>query len=373
MTAFDASIRLIESDQALVEAAAEWRSVAVVALDTEFVRESTFYPIPGLVQLGTEAGCWLLDPLRITDWSPLSEIFADQKIIKTAHACSEDLELFLLLVGTLPQPLFDTQVGAALAGHGFGLSYQALVDRLLGIAVEKDHTRSNWIARPLSEAQCHYAALDVAWLGPMYRHLASELAERERLEWWREEGERLIATAGDAVAPEAYYRKLSAGWRLRGMQVAALQALCDWRERKARQQDVPRGWLLKDHECLEIARRLPMSMAELAQVPELQPKRLREHGSTVLAILEAVRDSDPASWPEPVASPLSREESGRLKRMRNWCDARAAELGVAPEMMARKRDCEQLLRSGQLPPTLLGWRQPLVAAELLKIASGDVQ
>lgn len=362
-------ISLVTSNAELAACAAEWRHAPQLALDTEFVRESTFRPIAGLVQVGTDAGCWLLDPLAIDDWSPLSTLLQDETLPKVVHACGEDLELLLSLTGVLPRPLYDTQIGAGLAGLGFGLSYQALVERVLGIAVEKEHTRSNWIARPLSEAQLHYAALDVAWLGPLFRHISQQLSEQNRLSWWREEGDRAALAAQIEPAPDQYYLRLGAGWRLRGLQVAALQGLCAWREREARRSNVPRGWLLKDHECLEIARRLPRSMAELAAVPELQPRRVREQGKTILGLLEAARAMPAEQWPSPAPPPLSRADTARLRQMRSWSDRCAAEIGIAPELLVRKRDCEQLLRTQQLPTSLQGWRQPLVAETLLSIAA----
>lgn len=362
-------LTVITSNAALAEAARDWAAAPQLALDTEFVRESTFRPIAGLIQVGTDRGCWLLDPLTIDAWQPLCDLFENEKIPKVTHACGEDLELFLQIFGTLPTPLYDTQVGAALAGLGYGLSYQALVDRLLGIAVEKDHTRSNWVARPLTEAQQHYAALDVAWLGPVFRQLAERLGAAERMGWWREEGERLLAAARSEPDPEHYYLRLGAGWRLRGVQVAALQRLCAWREREARRANVPRGWLLKDHECLEIARRLPRTLAELLAVPELNPRHAREQGATVLALLDQARALDPADWPPPAPPPLDRAETSLLRRMRSWSDAQAETLGIAPELLVRKRDCEQLLRTGELPPALRGWRLPLVADRLLTLAA----
>src|SRR5690606_30471169 len=243
------ALTYIDDNVSLARHCEQWAQAPLLALDTEFVRETTFYPIPGLLQLGIQGAQFLIDPLTIDDWAPLQSLFA-VAIPKVLDACGEDLEVFERLLGCLPQPLFDTQVGAALAGCGYGLGYQALVAQLLEIHVDKEHTRSNWVARPLSAEQCRYASLDVAYLPQMFERISERLATLGRLGWWHEEGERVIAQARTVTEPAAYYRKLSAGFRLRGAQVAALRDLCAWRELGARQQDVPRGRILKDAECL---------------------------------------------------------------------------------------------------------------------------
>lgn len=355
----------IRDNDELAAAAAEWGGASLLALDTEFVRETTFYPIAGLVQIGDGQRQYLLDPLTIDDWSPLRVLIADAKP-KVLHAPSEDLELFQQLLGAMPAPLFDTQVGAALAGWGFGLGYQALVQQQLGIAVEKEQTRSNWLARPLSPEQCHYAALDVELLPLLFERIAERLTVLDRFDWWREEGDRVLAAAAEVVAPERYYRKLGGGWKLRGEQLAALRALCAWREIEARTRNVPRGRIVKDAELLEIARLLPRSNAELGRV--LPPPKIRSEGAGLLRLVAVARDEPHESWPEPLPPPLPREWGGRLQALRDAVADRARALDLPPELLVRRRDCEELLRSGALPATLAsGWRRAVIGDELLDL------
>lgn len=359
----------IADNRQLAEAAASWAEQPMLALDTEFFRETTFRPLPGLIQVGAGDEQFLLDPLAIGDWEPLRRLFVEPSLPKVLHACGEDVEIFELVLGQLPQPMLDTQIGAALAGWGFSLSYQTLVRERLGIEVDKEHTRSNWLQRPLSPAQRHYAALDVAHLPALYRALTERLGELGRLGWWREESARSLAAASATVEPEQYYCKLGAGWRLRGDQLVALQSLCAWREREARRRDVPRGRVLKDAQCLEIAQRMPASAAALAAVPELPPARLKEDGATLLALLDAARQAPPEQWPEPLPEPLPREYGAHLKRLRQLATERAAALDMPVELLLRKRDAEALLRSGgrELPPGLDGWRRAVVGDELLAL------
>ncbi|HSB95497.1 MAG TPA: ribonuclease D [Spongiibacteraceae bacterium] len=356
----------VDSNAQLAELAAHWHASPLLALDTEFVRETTFYPIAGLLQLGDAEHQYLIDPLRIDDWSPLQALFATGSY-KVLHACSEDLELFARLLGALPQPLFDTQVGAALAGIGFSLSYQALVQTCLGIEVEKEQTRSDWVRRPLSEAQCHYAALDVAYLPAVFAQLAERLTALGRFEWWREDGERTIAASQLQTVPTLYYLKLAAAWRLQGPQLAVLQQLCVWREQQARERNVPRGRIVKDPQCIEIARCLPRTLSELAAVAELHPQQVRNEGAQLLELVARARELPAADYPLPPEPPLSREWGERLKRLRALIAERALDLNMPAEVLARKRDCELLLRTGALPDSLKGWREAEIGAPLLSL------
>lgn len=356
----------VTDNQQLAELAAQFCERPLLALDTEFQRETTFYPIAGLIQLGDAQQQYLIDPLTIDEWSPLRAVFAQSKP-HVLHACSEDLEVFARLIGALPAMLFDTQVGAALAGFGFSLSYQALVKECLGIEVGKEQTRSDWLRRPLSDEQCHYAALDVAYLPEVFACIAERLDKTNRMAWWESEGRTTLAASRDAVALEHYYLKVSGGWRLSGIQVLVLQQLCLWREHEARARNVPRGRILKDAQCLEIARMLPRTAAELAGTPELHPQQVRIDGPKILDIIAAARQASPADYPLAPPAPLRRELGDRLKQLRQLVEERAQELNIAPEILARKRDCETLLRSGTLPDALLGWRREIIGEPLLAL------
>ena len=356
----------VNENAQLADIAVQLHDKPLLALDTEFQRETTFYPIAGLIQLGDAQQQYLIDPLTIDDWSPLRELFAQPKP-HLLHACSEDLEVFSRLLGALPETLLDTQIGAALAGFGFSLSYQALVRECLGIEVEKEQTRSDWLRRPLRPEQCHYAALDIAYLPEVFTRIAERLDKTNRMTWWEAEGRAALATSRDAIEPLQYYLKLSAGWRLRGVQVAALQQLCAWREGEARARNMPRGHILKDAQCLEIARVLPRTLAELAGTPELHPQQVRIEGEKILGLIAAALEFSPAQYPPAPAEPLRRELGDRLKKLRQLVEVRAKELDISPEILARKRDCEFVLRTGELPDALQGWRRDIIGEPLLAL------
>lgn len=362
----------IANNAQLADIATQLRDKPLLAIDTEFQRETTFYPIAGLIQLGDAQHQYLIDPLTINEWSPLRDLFGSDKSFAQSkpcvlHACGEDLEVFARVIDAIPATLFDTQVGAALAGFGFSLSYQALVRECLDIEVEKEQTRSDWLRRPLSAEQCHYAALDIAYLPAVFDCIAERLDKKGRMAWWEAEGSALLAASRDAIAPEHYYLKLSGGWRLRGVQVAALQQLCAWREIEARARNVPRGRILKDAQCLEVARVLPRTLAELAGTPELHPQQVRLEGEKILSIIAAAREIPAGEYPAAIGEPLRRELGDRLKQLRQFVETRARELDVAPESLARKRDCEILLRTGALPDSLQGWRRDIIGEPLLAL------
>jgi ribonuclease D len=363
----------ITSDEELKRICQQWKSEPALALDTEFIRTDTFYSIVGLIQVADSGGCFLIDPLEINDFSPFAEVLADTNVIKVLHSCSEDLELFSQLVGALPVPLFDSQIGAALDGYGFSMSYQRLVEAVLNVHVPKGETRSNWLQRPLTESQIHYAALDVEHLLTIFNHLKDSLTEKNRYGWWQAEGDVLIARYSAADNTEDYYKKVKSAWKLSSQQLAVLKALTSWRELKARERNKPRNRIVKDRSCFDLAMLQPTQLKALSSVQDVGPGIMRRDGETLLSIIKSAVMSDSEDYPATLPKPLPPATGALLKTLKAHVKQRAEQLGLAPEMLARKRDYEALLRSGfpdkqyTLPETLSGWRQVVIGDELLKI------
>ena len=369
----------IDSDEELRRLCMQWSKVDLLALDTEFIRTDTFYPIGALVQVSDGSGCFLIDPLAINDLSPFSTLLADTSITKVLHACSEDLEIFDRLFSALPTPMIDTQLAAALDGYGFSLGYQGLTEALLQIHVAKGETRSNWLQRPLTESQIHYAALDVAYLPEMYRRLTESLQQKGRLAWLQDECKKMVDSYSDRDNIEHYYKKVKSSWKLNPSQLAVLQQLTRWREHTAREKDVPRGRVLKDRSCLEIARLQPQGLPDLSRIDEVGPGTLRRYGETILQVIKEGLAIAAHDWPAALPKPLPPQTNKLLKMMRAQVNNRAEQLQLAPEILAKKRDFEALLRSGsadgnyQLPESLTGWRKDVVGDELLKLLSREKQ
>ncbi|MFZ5654567.1 MAG: ribonuclease D [Pseudomonadota bacterium] len=375
MTGDPAAATLIESAAQLAAAAAAWRAHPALALDTEFMRTDTFHPRLALVQVSDGERVWLVDPLAIGDLTPLAGVLADPAVVKVLHSCSEDLEVLQRAVGCRPAPLYDTQVAAAMTGHGFSLSYGALVRRLLGIELDKQETRSDWMQRPLSAAQLDYAAADVRFLFPVYLRLAEDAARLHRAAWIDEEMARLAARAAEEPPPREQYLRVKGAGRLGRAELAALRELAAWREAEARHRDRPRGHIVNDAELLALAAARPAGRAALAAVEGLRPRVVREYGEPLLAAVAAAA-ALPAEAQPPALDQGPPERAARefIRASREWLAERAGQLAIAPEMLARRADLELLARSraaggATLPPALAqGWRRAAVGEPLLEFA-----
>ncbi|MCB1675169.1 MAG: ribonuclease D [Halioglobus sp.] len=371
------SWRLVESDAQLRRMLALHAGSAAVMVDTEFMRRNTFFPRVALVQLcfdgPAQGGAWLIDPLLLTDPAPLANLMRDASVTKVLHAPSEDLEVLQHWLGVLPDPLFDTQRAAALAGRDFGLSYRALVQQICAVDLPKGETRSDWLQRPLSAAQCDYAAQDVTWLLQVWRALEPQCAQRDRLDWVLADGR--AATAAQNGASAEYYVRIKLAWKLDRRQLGVLRAVCRWREQVARQRDKPRGWIIDDNACLQLAQCDARSLPALQAALDLPPPALRRYGKALLEVLAAQRRVPDSDLPRALPAPLDRGQRDWLKKLKQQVQAIARELEVAPEVLLSGRDCELLLREarGELdePPThWSGWRAERVIAPLRRTLAG---
>jgi len=362
----------VDTDEALARLCQRWRSLPMVALDTEFQRVDTYYPIAGLIQLADDGGCYLIDPLAITDFSPLLALFSDASVLKVLHASTEDLELFQYLFGVLPSPLFDTQVAGAFVGWGFSVGLQRMLENALGVQMGKGETTSDWLQRPLTQRQEQYAALDVAYLPAICRMQMEELERRGMQSWLQEEMLALLANAPDADETGVhYYLRFSQMAALPSYKVAALRDLTAWREQQCRLRNVPRNRVLRNQTLLDIIMRWPRTALELSRVPELKRRILREDGETILDFLRNAANAPQAQAVEPIPRPLHLIWNKRLKQLKAMGLERAESLDMAPELLLRRRDLEALIRTGvdsgiyELPPGLQGWRQDVIGDDLL--------
>lgn len=357
MSSKSVNYQYIDTDAALASMCQQLGQADVLALDTEFMRTDTFYPIPALLQLSDGDAVYLVDPLPITDWQPLKALLTSDSPVKVMHSVSEDFEVFQRLFGVVPQPLLDTQVGAALASLDSGMGYQRLVAELLGIEVDKGETRSNWLQRPLSDSQCVYAALDVVHLLPVYRKLQSTLEESDRFAWWQEEGARQV-NLSQPLTPERYYHRVKSGWKLSAPEQARLKALCTWRETEARERDVPRGRILKDALCVDVVRRQPQSSADLSRLKDITPSIVRRFGD---AICESIQDVPPLTQEERLLPPPGGEGRDQMKALRQQVDKLSDSLGISRDVIMSKKLLEETVRQRGIPEDYRGWRSELLA------------
>jgi ribonuclease D len=364
--------RLIVTSEALEAVASGISGQPTVGLDTEFVRTRTYYARLGLIQIADTSGVWLVDAVELPSLGPLASVLTDPGVERVLHSCSEDLGAFFHHFGALPPSIFDTQIAAALVGLGFSLSYQALVEQVLGVRLEKEETRSDWTARPLSDAQLEYAARDVAHLLALHEDLLARLRARGRESWAREEFARLLDPSRYEVEPAEAFRRVKGAGGLDRRGLATLMILSEWREEEARRNDLARPFVVRDETLLEIARRRPRRPNELPDILTLPPRERRRYGQALLdAVDRAERMPEHALPRQTPRAPRIERASELVRGLQALVADRAKELGVAPEVLAHKRALERLVRevaghgSRELPPELEGWRREVVGLAAL--------
>lgn len=363
-------IHWIRDNESLAQFCAEWQQLPFVALDTEFMRVDTFYPIAGLLQVGDGKRAYLIDPLTINAWQPLAALLENPAVLKVLHACSEDLEVLLRLTGSLPAPLFDTQLAAAYLNLGFSMGYSRLVQSVLGIELPKGETRSDWLQRPLSETQISYAAEDAVHLAEVFVELQPRLSA-DKFAWVLEDGAELVANLRRETDPYEVYREAKLAWKLSRAQLAVLRELCAWREREARARDLPRNRIIREHSLWPLARTQPDNLAALGKIEDMHPRTVRQDGQFLLDLIKRSGSVGPDQWPPAVPEPLPIEAAALIKHLRALGQAEAERLDIAPELMLRKKTLEALVKSGfpegpyQLPESLRGWRRELMGQKLL--------
>lgn len=364
---------VVDRDDRLADLAERWLREPAVGLDTEFVRERTFFARLGLIQVADSQGCYLVDMVSIRDRAPLVAVVQAPEVTKVFHSPSEDLEIFHNALGLPPVPLFDCQAAATVCGLGGSLGYVHLVSRLFDVELGKGVQRSNWLRRPLSEEQVRYAGLDVAYLLPAHEWLQARLDELGREAWAEEECERLLGNAEARLDPEWSYSRL----RRPGMsrrQLAALQAVCGWREGRARRRDVPRGFVLKDETLVDLARRLPRTSEDLAPVKSLGPRQARRYGPKMLELVRGACSLPEERLPDRLERSGRRSSSGLSDGLRKLVAGVAADLDVPAEFLVPRKALEawaarSLERGAWVwPAEVDGWRRSVLEPEVERSA-----
>jgi len=365
-------VHQVSTNQQLAEVARGWLDKELIALDTEFMRVRTFYPAAALFQVCDAEAVYLIDPVAVTDLEPLADVLRCSSVIKLMHSCSEDLEVCDRHLGALPDPLFDTQIAGAFCGLGLSMGYQRMLDDVLGLTLEKSETRTDWLQRPLSDAQLRYAAEDVAYLPGLYRELRSRLEQSGTNAWVQEECAAVL-TRFAARNPGAEYTSVSGAWRLSSEQLAVLRALYEWRDETARSRDLPRNWVASDKALLQLAQREPTAIVQLGSIDDLAPGSIRRYGAAMLQVIAGVCELESDDYPPTLPRPLSPAEGKQLKRLKAVITRCAERLQVAPEIIARRRDIEDVLRFGAASdcPLMSGWRFEECGRDVLSERDGE--
>ncbi len=354
---------LIATDAALTDLCRALAGSAWIALDTEFLRERTYYARLCLIQIGAPGIVACVDPLALERLEPLHALLENPRLRKVLHSARQDLEVFNDLRRVVPAPLFDTQIAAAYLGYDDQVGYASLVTAITGVILDKTHTRTDWSKRPLSAAQHQYAEDDVRYLMPVYEALHERLAAAGRLAWVEDDCARLTEPALYANDPAEAWRRLRAGADLPAANQQMLRALAAFREQTAQARNLPRGWVLRDEVLFELARRAPQTRNELASIPGLEDGARASWGDAILASIDAGRRAEPLLIWEKQAPPTP-EQNALGKRLMETVRKVAQENELAPAVLATRRDVEKLVRGAEPASVLRGWRAEMLGAKL---------
>ena len=363
---------IVTSHQALAAACERMAKHPFVTVDTEFHRETTFWPILCLVQLASDDEAIAVDALAPgLDLGPVFELMADARVVKVFHAARQDVEIFWKLAGVVPAPMFDTQVAAMVCGYGEQVSYSELARSVANAHVDKSSRFTDWQRRPLAQAQIDYAIGDVTHLRDIYKTLDEKLTETGRRDWLDDEMKVLTSAETYEQHPERAWERFQTRAR-KPRDLAVLMELCAWREAEAQSRDVPRARVLKDDALVEIAHAAPRTPVELGAL-RASPRGLERSraGEEILAAIERGLARDPKTLPK-----LDRERRGgggaaTVELLKVLLRQASEESGVAARMIATVDDLEAIVRSDRAPvPALQGWRRKLFGARALELKHG---
>ncbi len=348
------------------------RHASVLAIDTEFMREKTFYPKLCLVQVGTGEEIAAIDPLAIADLEPLAALLVDDRIPKVFHACSQDLEVLRDALGVVPTPVFDTQVAAAFLGHRNQIGYGALVESYTGVRLPKAESLTDWTRRPLSQEQLEYAEDDVRYLPGIYDAMMSELVRRDRLSWVLPEIADLADPSRYDHDPRSAYLHVKRSGSLTRKQLAVAREVAAWREGKASYKNIPRKWVLSDEVLVEICKICPKNAERLGRIrgmDHVSHQSMRE----ILRAVDAGLRCPPEQMPEVRrrARPSADTESV-VDLMYALLRVRSEETGVATQLIATRDDLVELANVGRSDRLGHGWRHEIVGASLERLLAGEV-
>jgi ribonuclease D len=366
---------LITTNEQLAEACARLAAAPFVAVDTEFMREQTFWPRLCLIQMASEDTEVLIDSLAPgLDLQPFFDLMVDERVLKVFHSARQDIEIVHHLASVIPHPIFDTQVAAMVCGFGEAVSYIMLVKRLLARNLDKTSRFTDWSRRPLSDRQLTYALGDVVHLRDLYPRLRAQLDKSERASWLNEEMGVLTDPATYELHPEHAWKRLKMRTKT-PKALAVLMELAAWREREAQSQDVPRSRILKDEALYDIASQTPRTIDDLGSLRSLHNGFARSMRGR--AVLEAVSRGleRPLETVPPVerGEPMPPEAQAVVDLLRVLLKATAGRHGVAPKLIATSEELEQIARSDDADAAVLrGWRKKLFGDDALALKRGEL-
>ncbi|HEY7978407.1 MAG TPA: ribonuclease D [Rhizomicrobium sp.] len=368
-------MRIVTNTADLKALITELENAPYLALDTEFLRDQTYWPKLCLIQVASTDVAAIIDPLVDgIDLKPFYELLKNPKIVKVFHAARQDIEIFQQQGGVIPHPLFDTQVAAMVAGYGDAASYETLARRIAGVEIDKSSRFTDWSRRPLSNKQLEYAIGDVTHLRMIYEVLDAELKKNHREAWVADEISALQNAELYAMNPANAWKRLKARTTSKRF-IALLAAIAEWREREAQTRDIPRGRVLKDEAILEIAAHPPESADALERIRAI-PKGFANSrmGKTLMDAIEHGRHAQPPEGIEPEKPRRKREPSqAAIDLLKTLLRLRAEDANVAPRLIANADDIESLAAfEDDGIAALQGWRAEVFGNDALALRKGEL-
>jgi len=347
--------------------AAKW-----LALDTEFLREKTYYAKLCLIQIEADGHRACVDPLSIDDLSSLTDVLNDPEITIVLHAAHQDMEILLQLSGKTPTPVFDTQVAAAVLGLGDTMAYARLVEQMLGVAIDKSQVRTDWSRRPLKEAQLKYAIDDVRYLAQIYPMMLEKLESQNRLEWLDKDFAKASDPETYAINANQRWKKIRGNQVLKRPQLAILRELAAWRENLAEKKDLPRKWIIGDDILIDLARQNPKNSQEIGQIRGINADRTKKYHQTWLELLKKGAESPESEWPElPRSKKPTPTQNGVIDLLMLVIQIEAKKQGITPAVIAGRKQVANMIQSGN---TKLSddWRGEIVNDTFARVIAGEL-
>lgn len=344
-----------------------------ITVDTEFIRDKTYYPKLCLLQIAGADVAAAIDPLADINLAPIFALFAKPDLVKVFHACRQDIEIFYLLSGVIPINVFDTQIAASVCGYGESVSYETLVNKIVGQDLDKSSRFTDWSARPLSEKQLAYALSDVTHLRIIYDNLRDKIEKSGRVSWIAEEHALLADSGLYHIEPENAWKRLKYG-TMRPKHLVVLRELAAWREIEARKADVPRGRILKDEALVELASAMPRKNSDLARMRSIDKGLSKTKMEEIFACVERALALPQAEWPQVVKSRKPPENiTSLLAMLQLLLKVKADVHGIAGSMIANKEDLEAIALGKADSPILHGWRYDVFGRKAQLLLDGKLK
>lgn len=367
------TIQYIDTPEALNTFCQQIADATWMTVDTEFLREKTYYPQLCLIQVATDDHIACIDPLALDDLSPILDLFYNPDTTIVFHAARQDLELLYLLRDELPSNVFDTQIAATILGYGEQIGYGNLVKQCIDIDLDKAHSRTDWTKRPLDPAQIEYAADDVRYLRDVYKILTQQLADKNRTHWLDDDFATLTNLDTYKPVPDNSWRKVKGFGRLKGIQLAILQRLAAWREQRAIKSNRPRRWILKDDVLLDLAKLAPESADKFSLIRNFEAGTIKHHGDTLLAEIKLAKAEPKEQWPvlkkvQPLTQQQNAIADALMALLRKFCDKQS----ISPVAVASRKEIERLVAGEEDLPITQGWRNEIVGVHLQAFIDGKL-